>query len=1175
MPDFVQTLAALGEGKVSVDRICDRVVEILARQPLLVDDIYQQLDKAYQDRLLSTGLYDTLKERVAEVHATLTSSVVEIEQEDVPTLTRFLPASELGGAGPPASSEQSTKQALEGSGAPYSVDFSLSEQPEGFASTLPGTQARSNFDSGMLRVGDVIRDRFKILDIIGKSGMSRVYKALDLLKEELKDKRAYVAIKVLNEEFYSHPAAFIALQRESSRQQQLSHPNIAAVYDFDRVGGPGTAAYILMEFLEGISLHKYISRVVKPNGGLPFQDAFRTIKELGQALEYAHKKGIVHSDLKPGNCFLLQDKTLKLLDFGIARVLQNPLAKESDKTLFDAGQLGALTPAYASLEMLEGEAAPDPRDDIYALGCVACELLTGHHPFNKLPVNVAKDKGMTLNPIKGLKSRQMEVMRQAVAFERKDRVSDISAWLAQLEDKHRPGVIALGSIFRKTNGTKEAPPAQGRRPWKRWTAAVVVAICLAGIYPVWDYLRQRAVEQTIISLKMEGPGRVAQLLGTLDRYSGEDRQRILFEAGDALKRYYRLAVTEPADPESGQYDFPQAENILKQAAQFYPEALWLERLDAEVANRKIRLLERLTEEYEGHLVAGDLLADENAADITDVLAALAAAAPAHSLLKDPRLVTAYYQTALRMLDKPAQALDYILSGLRLAPNDVDLLALKDRVQKLASLEGAGRVTAMRKFATAERAKLQALLSQPRTGDSEWEGQVQASLWQLYGLMSPATPALDAIRRQVVEPYLPAVRRAVKDNLFTDAYALLDHVRELTGETDAVAVARAEVARAEAALERKQQEQERVTREETLKQEFLLQLVSRNLVAARGILNSLQEALSPEDAFLDQALASFEDIYLRLASDAARQGNRETALALLQEADELAPGPSARLEEAKQEYAQEYTQAEFAPGERFRDCDICPEMVALPRGEFRMGDVSDAGSDDEKPVRKVSLQRPFAVGVYEVLRSEFEHFQTGLAVAPFPQTENHPVVNVTFGDAQAYAEWLRDRTGKPYRLLSEAEWEYAARAGAATKYAFGNDLRAAQANMQGAEDGYEYTSPPGSFPANKFGVHDMHGNVWEWVLDCWYPNYYGSLGGGLAREFRYCPQRVIRGGSYSNGVQYLRSANRMRNNVVAREASVGFRIARTLELRSDEELRGTARRDEELGELGGNGSEELN
>jgi len=229
MPDFVQTLVALGEGKVSVDRICDRVVEILARQPLLVDDIYQQLDKAYQDRLLSTGLYDTLKERVAEVHATLTSSVVEIEQEDVPTLTRFLPASELGGAGPPASSEQSTKQALEGSGAPDSVDFSQSEQPEGFASTLPGTQARSNFDSGMLRVGDVIRDRFKILDIIGKSGMSRVYKALDLLKEELKDKRAYVAIKVLNEEFYSHPAAFIALQRESSRQQQLSHPNIAAV----------------------------------------------------------------------------------------------------------------------------------------------------------------------------------------------------------------------------------------------------------------------------------------------------------------------------------------------------------------------------------------------------------------------------------------------------------------------------------------------------------------------------------------------------------------------------------------------------------------------------------------------------------------------------------------------------------------------------------------------------------------------------------------------------------------------------------------------------------------------------------------------------------------------------------------------------------------------------------
>ena len=200
---------------------------------------------------------------------------------------------------------------------------------------------------------------------------------------------------------------------------------------------------------------------------------------------------LVHSDFKPGNAFLCNDGTVKTLDFGIARAVKNPVTGEAEKTLFDPGKLGALTPAYASLEMLEGE-EPDTRDDTYALGCTAYELLTGKHPFNKLPANKAFENNLVPPYIKSLNKKQNRALKRAVAFKRDDRSPNVGHFLDELEGKatwHKnPFVIA---------------------------AAVLLIISLMLINPALDYMHQKELEGMIAEISNSG-GNESLILSKLD-----------------------------------------------------------------------------------------------------------------------------------------------------------------------------------------------------------------------------------------------------------------------------------------------------------------------------------------------------------------------------------------------------------------------------------------------------------------------------------------------------------------------------------------------------------------------------------------------------------------------------------------------------------------------------------
>jgi formylglycine-generating enzyme required for sulfatase activity len=289
----------------------------------------------------------------------------------------------------------------------------------------------------------------------------------------------------------------------------------------------------------------------------------------------------------------------------------------------------------------------------------------------------------------------------------------------------------------------------------------------------------------------------------------------------------------------------------------------------------------------------------------------------------------------------------------------------------------------------------------------------------------------------------------------------------------------------------------------------------------------------------------------------------------------------------------------SPGERFRDCADCPEMVVIGAGSFSMGSPqSEADRDaDEGPQRSVTIQRSFALGRYELTVGEFKRFvqaasyvteaernvgqqgcrawdasdgkfdwRAGLSWRNpgFEQADSHPVVCVSWNDAQAYIAWLGRQTGQTYRLPSEAEWEYAARAGSSTSRPWGDDPKDACRHANVADqskspsgrtwtkkhecsDGYWFTAPAGSYAANRFGLSDMMGNAWEWVQDCYDEKAYAgqAANDGRAHEVAGCSTRVLRGGSWGDIPQIVRSASRVRSTPDNRSFSTGVRLARML------------------------------
>lgn len=299
-----------------------------------------------------------------------------------------------------------------------------------------------------LRVGNVIRDRFVIEGKLGEGGMGQVFLARDRQAEKT---HPHVALKVLGASFKDHPQAFAALRREATQSRLLTHPNIVAVFDFDRAGDH---VYMVMEYLKGQALDVLISN--RPQGS-QLAEVWHYIEGIGRGLEYVHQKGIVHADVKPRNVLVTENGDVKVLDLGIARTLDENQFAAGTTTRFDPAMLGALTPQYASPEMFEG-LQPKPQDDLFALGCITYELLTGRHPFERRSSVEARSMNMVAQRPHGLRKRQWKALAAALAFSRSDRPASVGDFLQALSPQRKSGSplpwIAVAAVLVLAVGTQ-------------------------------------------------------------------------------------------------------------------------------------------------------------------------------------------------------------------------------------------------------------------------------------------------------------------------------------------------------------------------------------------------------------------------------------------------------------------------------------------------------------------------------------------------------------------------------------------------------------------------------------------------------------------------------------------------------------------------------------------------
>lgn len=500
--------------------------------------------------------------------------------------------------------------------------------------------------------GTTLKERFVLLERLGQGGMGVVFKAKDLLKVEAHDKNPYVAIKVLTDAFKQYSGSFIALQREASKAQKLAHPNIATVYDFDR---DGDIVFMTMEYLQGKPLNRLIKEM--KNTPLPIDEALQMIEDLCIGLDYAHQQMLIHSDFKPGNCFLLTDGTVKLLDFGIARA-SSKTDEERENTMFDPGKLSAVTPAYATAEMFAGM-DPDPRDDIYGLACVAYQLLSGgRHPFNKVASPKVKELGIKPKPIDGLNRGQQKALLKALEVDRSNRTATVSDFLEGLRPKKSyTQQIILGSLF--------------------------VLMISAGIAykPYLNFQEEQSILDKVQQIKHGNKALLIETIWSLDQMENEQRQFYSIGLRREIITFYKDRINAAFNPDEILYDHPKAVSLLKQVKKLYPDSVAVTTIEDVIKEKKDRLLAQFIALYNRYLDAKKIIKSDDGLDISSVIRVIKKIDPKHYILKDTKLSNLYLSEAEILISKNKynQASTYIKTGLSLFPDHPLLKNLGDQL----------------------------------------------------------------------------------------------------------------------------------------------------------------------------------------------------------------------------------------------------------------------------------------------------------------------------------------------------------------------------------------------------------------------------------------------------------------------------------------------------------------
>ncbi len=320
-------------------------------------------------------------------------------------------------------------------------------------------------------------------------------------------------------------------------------------------------------------------------------------------------------------------------------------------------------------------------------------------------------------------------------------------------------------------------------------------------------------------------------------------------------------------------------------------------------------------------------------------------------------------------------------------------------------------------------------------------------------------------------------------------------------------------------------------------------------------NSSRDIETSRLRYIDTSLHTFEDqlmTQLTLLDGSLYQGQMNTARILVRSPYlDLMNVPADHLSRLTLLRQDQIEQTADAFSDSLRTLGNGPQMIKIKGGRFLRGDYQGDGDDDEQPLAEVSL-KPYAIGMYEITFDQYGLFCRQTRCRRPDDQEwgqgQRPVINVSWEEATAYVEWLAKKTGKPYRLPSDAEWEYAHRAGNTTRYAWGDEVESSRANCEGCGsiwDG-DKTAPVGRFEPNAFGLYDTAGNVFEWVADCYHDRFADGPNDGSPIEKKGCGKRVIRGGAWSFPPHEVRSANRWRDFPARRSDDTGFRVAMDLE-----------------------------
>ncbi len=432
-------------------------------------------------------------------------------------------------------------------------------------------------------IGKCLKKRYLIESQIGSGGMSDIYRAKDLHLESAGINEPYVAIKVLLQQFSSIPEAKQILIKEARKTQQLSHPNIIRVYDVD---SHENFHFIVMEWLDGETLDQVIKRA-KPMG-IPFKGANNLIQQIGEALAYAHKVGIVHTDLKPSNIILTRQGDIKVFDFGVARALQLNFDKYAVQNNEHSSPLSGFTPAYASLEQIEGQ-APCPADDIFAFSCIIYEILSCKHPYQRIAANKVDLKKSPLKKPNYLNLFLWPTLKQGLALKKEQRCESIQKIISQFSYKIWPKAFAVA-------------------------ASVAIATIVIQIYQSQesdiDSLHAVIALNDSEKSKLDAFKQLStiDLLGQLDYIPTNEmllKQGLLREHRQSILNIVEKRIlTVPKDSNGIYKNYDQIDLIITDALTLYPDSARLKRLQAEASSSRIATIDALSERLDLLLLQG-------------------------------------------------------------------------------------------------------------------------------------------------------------------------------------------------------------------------------------------------------------------------------------------------------------------------------------------------------------------------------------------------------------------------------------------------------------------------------------------------------------------------------------------------------------------------------------------